>query len=191
MDLSSLYRGCRSYRRFQQDPLPDDLLRRMIDNARIASSAHNAQATRFVVVSSPKLVEAMHPLVVFASSLPRELGEPKQGEQPTGFVVVSKTVNAGDYSDVDLGLAVDAMVMTAWEAGFGSCLLGKIDIPAIRALLDIPESETIRLVVAFGKPDHKSYLVEQGDRPSLKYYLDDDRNYYVPKRKMEEVARFL
>lgn len=191
MNLSELYRGCRSYRRFLQDPLPEELLRQMLENARISSSAHNAQSIRYVAVVSKEMVAAMHPLVTFASSLPRELGEPKEGEQPTAFVVVSRTSDAGSFCDMDIGLAVDAMVMTAWEAGFGSCLLGAINIPEIQKLLSIPEDQSVRLVVAFGKPGHTSTLVGPGEDGGLKYYLDEARNYYVPKRSFEEVVRFV
>lgn len=192
MNISELYRGCRSFRRFKQEPLPEELLHEMMENARIASSAHNAQPGRYVVVTKKEVLEAMHPLVVFASSLPRELGEPKADEQPTAYVVVSKMAGADEsFCDMDLGLAVDAMVMTAWEAGFGSCLLGSINIPEIQKLLSIPEEETIRLVVAFGKPDHESTLVGPREDGSLKYYLDDEKNYYVPKRSFEEVVRFI
>lgn len=192
MNISELYRKCRSFRRFKQEPLPEKLLYEMMENARIASSAHNAQPGRYVVVTEKKVLEAMHPLVVFASSLPRELGEPKADEQPVAYVVVSKMAGADEaFCDMDLGLAIDAMVMTAWEAGFGSCLLGSINISKIQKLLSIPEDETIRLVVAFGKPAHESTIVGPREDGSLKYYLDDKRDYYVPKRNFEEVVRFV
>ncbi len=191
MNLSDLYKGCRSYRRFLQDPVPRELLCQMLENARISSSAHNAQSIRYVVVSSKEMVAAMQPLVIFAGSLPRELATPKEGEQPTAFVVVSKTSDAGSFCDMDIGLAVDAMVMTAWESGFGSCLLGAINIPEIQKLLSIPEDETIRLAVAFGKPRHKSTIVGPREDGGLKYYLDEARNYYVPKRHFEEIVRFV
>ena len=50
MNLSDLYKECRSYRRFLQDPVPRELLCQMLENARISSSAHNAQSIRHGVV---------------------------------------------------------------------------------------------------------------------------------------------
>lgn len=41
-------------------------------------------------------------------------------------------------------------------------------------------------MVALGYPTHESHLVEIQDG-RVKYYLDENRNYCVPKRGMEEV----
>lgn len=191
MNLTELYKGCRSYRRFKQDPLPEELLCQMLDNARISSSAHNAQAVRYVAVTSKEMVAAMQSLVVYASSQPRELVTPKENEQPTAFVVVTKMADADSFCDIDMGLAVDAMVMTAWEGGFGSCIFGNIMVSKIRKLLSISDDEIIRLVIAFGKPDNKCTLVEPKEDGSLKFYLDEEKNYYIPKRSLEDVVRFV
>lgn len=59
------------------------------------------------------------------------------------------------------------------------------------SLLSVPEEETIRLVVAFGKPGHKSTIVGPRENGGLKYYLDEARNYYVSKRSFEEIVRFV
>ena len=41
-------------------------------------------------------------------------------------------------------------------------------------------------MVAFGYPSHQSHLVTAVDG-NVKYYLDDARDYCVPKRPLEEV----
>lgn len=45
-------------------------------------------------------------------------------------------------------------------------------------------------VVAFGYPSHKSRVedVKDGD---IKYYLDENRDYVVPKRKLGDVVTYL
>ena len=45
---------------------------------------------------------------------------------------------------------------------------------------------SLLVVVAFGYPTHKSHLVAMQDG-DVKYYLDDARDYCVPKRPMEEI----
>ena len=44
------------------------------------------------------------------------------------------------------------------------------------------------LVLALGYPSHKSTVVELKD--SLDYYLDEERNYYVPKRALEDIVTY-
>jgi len=190
-NMTDLLRGCRTYRRFTQEPVPEEVLRQALDNARTANCSANAQPLRYVVVSSPDMVAKMQPLVKWAAMLPPELGTPKEGEQPTAFVAISKTSGANPFSDIDLGLSAHALIATAWEAGVGSCLMGSIMKKSITELLEIPEDEELRIVIALGYPSHESTLVDVPADGSLAYYLDDERNYYVPKRPMEEIARFV
>ena len=66
MTLTELYNGCRTYRRFLQKPVPKEVLRAALDNARTASSAANAQPLRYIAVTDPTLVAAIQPLVKWA-----------------------------------------------------------------------------------------------------------------------------
>ncbi len=69
-------------------------------------------------------------------------------------------------------------------------MLGAINIPKIAALLDIPEEDQLRLVIAIGKPAHKSTIVEMKD-DDFTYYVDDDYNFYVPKRSFNDIVKVL
>ena len=133
----------------------------------------------------------LQPLVKWAAALPPEIGTPKPGEQPTAFIVIVKKAGSGAFADVDVGIAAHAIVSTAWESGVGSCMMGAIKIKSIEELLEIPEDQNLRLVIALGYPSHESTLVDVPADGKLAYYLDDERNYYVPKRPTEEIARFV
>ncbi len=191
MELKELYVGCRTYRRFLQEPVEESVVREALENARIASCGANAQALYYVAVTSKEMVEAMQPLVKFAAYLPPEIGMPKKGEQPVGFIVIVKKPGAGAFSDVDVGIAANTIATSLWEHGVGSCLMGAINIKKIAELLAIPEEDTIRLAISYGKPAHTSTLVPVGEDGSIKYFVDEDRNYYVPKKAFDEVVRFV
>lgn len=79
-----------------------------------------------------------------------------------------------------------SLTAAAWAHGVGSCIMGAIDRPALTKLLGLPEGLRLCYMVALGYPTHESHLVEIRDG-SVKYYLDENRNYCVPKRGMEEV----
>ena len=53
-------------------------------------------------------------------------------------------------------------------------------------LLALPDGVGLCYMVALGYPTHVSKLVEMQDG-SVKYYLDENRGYCVPKRSMDEV----
>ena len=190
MELHELMKGCRTYRRFLQDPVDESIIREALENARIGSSGANLQPLYYYAVTKEETVKAMQPLLKWARALPPEIGTPKEGEQPVAFIVIVKKAGAIAFSDVDVGIAANTIALTAWSHGVGSCMLGAINIPGIRSLLSVPEEDQIRLVIALGKPSHSSAVVSVGADGKTDYYVDGNRDYYVPKRSFEDVVHF-
>lgn len=186
MDMMEFLRSRRTYRRFAQRAVPHEILTEAVDAARMASCGANRQTVRYIVVESTDAVAAVQPLVHWAAYLPPEQGTPKADELPTAFIAVLQDDNLPGASDVDVGLALGSLTAAAWAHGVGSCIMGAIDRPALKELLALPEGVRLCYMVALGYPTHESHLVEMQDG-SVKYYLDTDRNYCVPKRGMDEV----
>ena len=88
MDIMELLATRRTYRRFQQTPVPAAVVDDMIQAVRLSSCGGNRQAIRLVVVQSPEMVARVQPLVKWAAYLPPEQGTPGPGEQPVLFVAV-------------------------------------------------------------------------------------------------------
>lgn len=186
MDMMEFLRSRRTYRRFAQRAVPHEILTEAVDAARMASCGANRQTVRYIVVESADAVAAVQPLVHWAAYLPPEQGTPKADELPTAFIAVLQDDNLPGASDVDVGLALGSLTAAAWAHGVGSCIMGAIDRPTLKELLALPEGVRLCYMVALGYPTHESHLVEMQDG-SVKYYLDADRNYCVPKRGMDEV----
>jgi len=49
----------RSVRKFRKEPIPDNLIRRILESARFAPSAGNGQPWKFIVVKSPEIIAEM------------------------------------------------------------------------------------------------------------------------------------
>ena len=177
MDMMEFLRSRRTYRRFAQRAVAPEILTEAVDAARIASCGANRQTVRYCIVESPAAVAAVQPLVHWAAYLPREQGTPQPDEQPTAFIAILQDDRLPGANDVDIGLALGSLTAAAWAHGVGSCIMGAIDRPALTKLLGLP---------ALGYPTHESRLVEIQDG-SVKYYLDENRNYCVPKRGMKEI----
>ena len=190
MDMMQMLAERRTYRRFLQDkPIPQDIIDDILTAQRCASSAANLQPLTYVVVKTPEVVEQVFPLVNWAARLPKELGTPKDGEHPVLFVAVlyEKDKKTG-WTDTDAGLAISNMTFAAWSHGVGSCIMGSIDREQISKVLGIEERFAIHSVIAFGYPAHQSKIVDlEGD---ISYYLDENLDYCVPKRSLEEVVRY-
>ncbi len=186
MNMMKFLRGRRTYRRFEQRPVAPEILTEAVDAARIASCGANRQTVRYIIVESADAVAAVLPLVHWAAYLPPEQGAPKPDELPTAFIAILQDDNLPGASDVDVGLALGSLTAAAWAHGVGSCIMGAINRPALTELLALPEGVRLCYMVALGYPTHKSHLVSMQDG-DVKYYLDDNRDFCVPKRGMEEV----
>lgn len=191
MELDELYRTCRSVRRFEQKPVPAKVLHEILEHARLVSSASNKLPLRYIVVKSPDMVAAMQPLVRWAGLLPPEVGAPKENELPTAFIVVIQAAGAGAFRDVDTGIAISAMAMTAWQSGVGSCILGSIDVQKVRDLLHIASADTPRLALALGYPSQTGYTVDVPVGADIKYFLDEQGCFVVPKYQMADIVRIV
>ena len=176
----------RTYRRFAQKPVPQDVVDDMVEALRLSSCGANRQAVKLVVVQSPEMVKKVHPLVKWAGYLPPEQGAPKADEQPVMYLAVVQDSSIPGDLNTDTGIALANITLAAWAKGVGSCIMGAIDRPALTKLLALPDGVRLCYMVALGYPTHASKLVEMQDG-SVKYYLDENRGYCVPKRSMDEV----
>lgn len=191
MNLPELYVTCRTYRRFTQKPVPLELLKTLVDVAHKRSTGRNYQLLRFMVVHTKDMVKAMQPLVFWAASLPKAIGTPVEGEQPVAFIVVLRPKTADNVvCHMDIGIALDAMAITAWQQGVGSCIMAAVNRPKVAELLDVPEEYEVAMVLSLGYPSHKSTIVPAKKGQDLDYYVDDNRDYYVPKLNLEEVVTY-
>ena len=190
MDIMELLKTRRTYRRFRQEPVPDSVIENILTAARYASSAANKQPLSFVVVKSPEMVKKTFSYTKWAGYLPPQEGQPKEGEEPTLFIGIVENLDISKNGDTDAGLAISNMTLAAWDKGVGSCIIGACNKPKLSVLFGLTENQVLHTVVAFGYPTHKSKItdIKDGD---VKYYIDDNGDYVVPKRKIEDVTKYL
>ena len=149
----------RTYRRFAQKPVPQDVVDDIVEAVRLSSCGANRQALRLVVVQSPEMVAKVQPLVKWAAYLPPEQGMPKADETPTLYVAVLQDSSAPGDLSVDTGIALANMTLAAWDKEVGSCIMGAINKPALTELLGIEEPLKLACMVAFGYPTHAARVV--------------------------------
>jgi nitroreductase len=186
MDFEEIIYKRRTIRRFKQDAIPLDLLKKLIDFARVAPVARNIQGLEFVIVQDPEFRMKLFPLVKWAASLPIDQRTPEKGREPTAYIVVlinTKIKNA--YVDFDVGAAVENILLGALNFGIGSCWMGNINVNKIRELLEIPNYYDIKHVISLGYPDEASIMEPYKD--SFTYWKDNKGQIHVPKRDLKDI----
>ena len=189
-NLMDLLRTRRTYRRFQQKEISQEILEEILTAARLASSAANKQPLSYIVIREPEKVAEVFAHTRWAGALPPEVGQPKEGERPVLFIAVIENQNINSYCDTDAGLAISNMTLAAWNRGVGSCMIGACNKPALSEMFGLTEKQVLHTVVAFGYPSHMSHIVDMEDPEQFKYYLDEKKDYVVPKRKLEDVVTY-
>ncbi len=189
MAIFELIRNTRSTRSFDESVrVPDEVLFECADAARLVASSRNDQVLKFRLVSKPGEGEAVLAQTKWAGYLP-ELHLPPEGRHPTAFIVIchDKAIaeNAAPYR-VDVGIAAEAIVLAASEAGFASCMIGSFNAGKVSEALSLADDLAPALVIALGKGDEKIVLTEPVDG-DVKYYRDAEGTHYVPKRSADEV----
>ncbi len=186
MNIFDLIKSRRTIRKFQNKPISDEQLLKYVDAARVAPSGANLQPLRYVVVSSPDMVDKVFAHVKWAGYLAPQYN-PKENEKPTAFIVVLADTNIRESGyDMDVGAAVENIILTALSDGVGACWMGAIDREEIAKLIDLPKGHVISCVVALGYSMENPKEVKVSDG-NIKYYQDENGTLCIPKRSMDEV----
>lgn len=148
MDVYDAIKTRRSVRAYQDKPVPEDVLKRILEAVRLAPSASNRQDWKFIVVRDPgnrravaqaannQMFIAQAPVIIVAVSLNPER-------------IMSCEVPS--YA-VDLAIAVDHITLAATAEGLGTCWIGAFSQREMKKVLDIPERYKVVTLTPLGYP---------------------------------------
>jgi len=186
MSLKDLIYKTRSYRRFDEAHHIDlEILRGLVDLARMSASAANRQPLKYLLYNTPEYCERIFPYIAWAGYLKEWIG-PVKGERPSAYIIILGDKLITESFNVDHGIAAQSIMLGATEAGLGGCMIASIKREALRDDLKIPERFEILLILALGKPVEKVVIENIRDN-DVKYWRDDNDNHHVPKRPLDEL----
>jgi len=148
MNVYEAMKGRRSVRAYQDKQIPEDVLNRILDAARIAPTAKNRQEFKLVVVKDAdmrkKMQEAANnqPFVSQASVVIAAIG-----------LTPNDTMRCEVPTDpVDVAIAIDHITLAAVEEGLGTCWIGSFFQDKAREVLGIPSSCKVIELLTLGYP---------------------------------------
>jgi nitroreductase len=128
----------RDQRFFLDRPLPEDVLRRILQGARMTGSSKNSEPNRLVVVRDRARLAALAALSPYAKFIARS----------AATIVIAQT----QKHEFDAGRCAQNMMVAAWGDGVGSCP-AHLPEPEVAKLLAIPAALYVNRVIAFGYVD--------------------------------------
>ena len=135
--LKDLVARCRSYRRFyEEEKIPAEALRELVDLARMTASTANSQALKFRICSTDEENERVFGTLKWAGALPDWDG-PVKGERPSAYLILLCDLALGKNKLQDDGITAQTIMLGAVEMGYGGCMLGNVERKRLAELLDI------------------------------------------------------
>ena len=149
MEFSELIGKRYSVRAYEPDPVEEAVLEQVLEAARLAPTASNRQPFQLIVIHTAGreaelkriyrkdwFVQA--PVVVCACAVPARGWVRRDGRR---------------YTDVDVAIVMDHLILAATDVGLGTCWIGAFDAAAAREVLGLPDDVEPVVCTPLGYPD--------------------------------------
>jgi nitroreductase len=157
MEFQELIRVRRSIRGYRPDPVPEEILRRVLDAGRLAPTAANKQPFQLIVVTHAatrlQLKEVYDrdwfysaPLILVGCVEPA-----KAWQRADGF----------NAAEVDISIVMDHIVLAAANEGLGSCWICHFNEPRLKEILGIPPDVRAIAMTPLGFPAAEPRVFER------------------------------
>jgi nitroreductase len=154
IDLAQSRYSCRSY---SNQELSKELVEQVINGARIAPSATNAQPWKFVVITKSPLREQIlscysgswlstAPVIIIACG---------------NHSVSWRRADGKDHCDIDLAIAIDHLTLAATELGLATCWICKFNAIRCAEILKLPSNFSPIAIIPLGYPAEKNNYSER------------------------------
>ena len=140
MEAFETVRTILAVRQYKPDPIPDDVLHRIVEAGRLTASAMNGQPWNFIVVQDKATIEQIAQVVTTG---------PYITQAP---VVIVVAIEKTRFSLSDASRAIQSMLLTAWSDGVGSNWAGGPGMDGLKPVLDIPGELDVIAAIPFGYP---------------------------------------
>lgn len=160
----------RSIRVYAPDPVPEDLLRQVMEAARWAPSAANLQPWQFIVVTDPELRRTLGKFARFYILRFKHV--------ETAPVVIAILGNpASRWHRIDCALAGANIMLAAHALGLGTCWIGAFKEQGVRETLGVPDGLAVVGLITLGYP-------AEAPAPPPRFEFDEivHRDRFDPRR---------
>ena len=147
MDFMNVVSRRRSIRKYRSDAVPQEDIDYILEAARLAPSWANSQCWKFIVVTDPEVKS--------------ELAKAGNGWIARAPVIItacadsSKPGTKGDqqYYMLDIGIAMEHLILAAADKGLGTCWIGAFDEDVAKKALGVPDNIRVVASTPLGYPD--------------------------------------
>ena len=140
MEVFEAVRTVLAVRQFQDKPVPEPIVRQIVEAAHLTASSRNGQPWHFIVVEDKSMLRQLGALAPTGRYI---------AQAPLAIVV---GMEQSPYAVSDASRAIQSMMLTAWAQGVGSNWVGFQNLKQVNPVLGLPEEIDVLAILAFGYP---------------------------------------
>jgi len=145
MEVFDAVRTVLAVRAYQDKPVPQDVIQRIVEAAHLTASSRNGQPWHFIVIQDREKLRRIAPLAKTG---------PYIEQAPLAIAVAYDQDSV--YGVSDTSRAIQSMVLTAWSEGVGSNWVGfDGTLNDVNAELGLPDNVQLVGILPFGYPEKK------------------------------------
>lgn len=143
MDVAKAVKTMLAVRAYQDKPIDDATVARIVQAGRLTGSSQNRQQWDFVVVRDKEKIRQLGTLATSGRYI------------SDAALAIAVVVPNAPVGYMDGARATQDMMLVAWGEGIGSNWVGNMDKPEVKELLGIPADKLVLVVIPFGYPAEK------------------------------------
>ena len=140
MEVFDAIRTLLAVRAYKDTPIPDDVVRRIVEAGRLTGSGMNRQPWHFIVVRDKNTLWRLGSLASSGSYT---------AQAPLAVVVA---IDKTRFAVSDASRAIQSILLTAWADGVGSNWVGFGGLEQVKDLLGLPAGLEVLAILPFGYP---------------------------------------
>jgi nitroreductase len=158
MDLFDAIKGRRSIRKYKSDPVPEEVLQKVMEAVRWAPSWANTQCWEVIVVKDSKAKSELMTAIgetnpAFSAFTQAPLLLVLCGKKGvSGFKKGETMTVKGDWLLFDTGLAMQTLCLAAYALGLGTVIVGNFNHRKAEEILGTPPNIEVVAVTPLGYP---------------------------------------
>ena len=169
MKVSEAIRTKRAIRKFKEEPLPEDVVKLILNAGRRSQSSKNQQGWQFIAIQDKAILKSLSTCGQWAGHL---------GGAALGVAILTPEPTEKFQTMFDAGQASAYMQLAAWELGIGSVPASIYEAEKAREILGFPSEWHLRIALSFGYPvdeEKLSAAPKKGGRRPLDEVVHWDR----------------
>jgi nitroreductase len=149
MEFTELVFKRKSIRKYEDRPVEEEKIRKILESLQIAPTADNRQPFVFYVIRDRDIILRMKEVYDkkwFYTAPVVICGFADWGKAWTRY-------DGKNYADVDVTIAMDHLILAATDEGLGTCWIAAFKPDVLKKILDIPEGLEPVVLTPLGYPE--------------------------------------